>query len=67
VACRIAALPPGARVLAVIAVRGRSAGTIRNVAVTTHSRRDPTPHNNIDSAVIIVTGRTGGVSPAFTG
>ena len=67
VTCRIAALPPGARVLVVVAVRARSAGTVRNLAVAAHSRRDPTPRNNVDSVVITVTGRTGGVSPAFTG
>jgi uncharacterized repeat protein (TIGR01451 family) len=67
VTCRIAALPPGARVLVVVAVRARGGGTITNRAVATHSRRDPTPRNNVDSAVIVVTGRTGAVSPAFTG
>jgi hypothetical protein len=51
----------------VVAVRGRAGGTIRNVAVATHSRPDPTPGNNRDSAVITVNGRVGGVSPAFTG
>jgi uncharacterized repeat protein (TIGR01451 family) len=67
VTCRIAALPPGAHVLVVVAVRARAGGTIRNVALATHSRPDPTPGNNVDSAVITVTGRIGGVSPAFTG
>jgi uncharacterized repeat protein (TIGR01451 family) len=67
VTCRIAALPPGARVVVVVAVRARGAGTITNRAVATHSRPDPTPGNNVDSAVITVTGRTGAVSPAFTG
>jgi hypothetical protein len=67
VSCRIAALPPGARVLVIVAVRARGPGTITNRAVATHSRRDPTPGNNVDSAVITVAGRTGAVSPAFTG
>jgi uncharacterized repeat protein (TIGR01451 family) len=67
VTCQIAALPPGAPVVVVVAVRARGAGTIRNVAVATHSRRDPTPGNNTDSAVVVVVGRAGGVSPAFTG
>jgi uncharacterized repeat protein (TIGR01451 family) len=67
VTCTIVALPPGARVLIVVAFRARTAGTIRNTAAATHSRPDPTPGNNVDSAVITVTGRTGGVSPAFTG
>lgn len=67
VSCRIAALPPGAHVLVVVAVRARGAGTITNRAVTTHSGRDPTPQNNADSAVMTVTGRAGGVAPAFTG
>jgi uncharacterized repeat protein (TIGR01451 family) len=67
VSCRIAALPPGARVLVLVAVRARGAGRIVNRAVATHSRRDPTPRNNVGSAVITVTGRTGGVAPAFTG
>jgi uncharacterized repeat protein (TIGR01451 family) len=67
VTCRIAALPPGAHVLVVVAVRAHTAGTITNRAVATHSRRDPTPRNNVDSVVITVTGRTGAVSPAFTG
>jgi uncharacterized repeat protein (TIGR01451 family) len=67
VTCRIAALPPGVHVLVVVAVRARGSGTIPNRAAVTHSQRDPTPGNNVDSAVITVTGRTGGVSPAFTG
>jgi uncharacterized repeat protein (TIGR01451 family) len=67
VTCRIAALPPGARVVVVVAVRARGRGIVRNVAVVTHSRRDPTPRNNVDSVVMTVTGRIGGVSPAFTG
>ena len=67
VTCRIAALPPGARVVVVVAFRARAAGTIRNTAAATHSRPDPTPGNNVDSAVITVIGRTGAVSPAFTG
>jgi uncharacterized repeat protein (TIGR01451 family) len=67
VTCRIAALPPGAPVVVVVAVRARAGGTITNRAVVTHSRRDPTPGNNVGSAVITVTGRTGGVLPAFTG
>jgi uncharacterized repeat protein (TIGR01451 family) len=67
VTCSIAALPPGAPVVVVVAVRARGSGTITNRAVATHSRPDPTPGNNVDSAVITVTGRTGGVLPAFTG
>jgi len=67
VTCTITALPPGARVVVVVAVRARTAGTITNVAVVTHSQHDPTPRDNVDSATVIVTGRTGGVSPAFTG
>jgi uncharacterized repeat protein (TIGR01451 family) len=67
VTCRIVALPPGAHVLVVVAVRARGAGTVTNRAVATHSRRDPTPRNNVDSVVITVTGRTGAVAPAFTG
>jgi len=67
VACTIVALPPGARVTVVVAFRARTAGTIRNIAAATHSRDDPTPGNNVDSAVITVTGRTGAVLPAFTG
>jgi len=50
-----------------VAVRARGAGTIRNTAVATHSRRDPTPQNNRHSAVIQVTGVAGGVAPSFTG
>jgi uncharacterized repeat protein (TIGR01451 family) len=67
VSCTIAALPPGAVVTVLVAIRARGAGTIRNVAVVTHSRRDPTPRNNVDTALITVTGRTGAVSPAYTG
>jgi uncharacterized repeat protein (TIGR01451 family) len=67
VTCTIAALPPGAPVKVVVAVRARGAGTIRNLATATHSRPDPTPRNNVDSARITVTGRVGGVAPAFTG
>jgi uncharacterized repeat protein (TIGR01451 family) len=67
VTCTIAALPPGAHVTVAVAVRAREAGTIRNVASARHPGRDPTPGNNVDSATIVVTGRTGGVSPAFTG
>jgi uncharacterized repeat protein (TIGR01451 family) len=67
VTCTIAALPPGARVVVVVAVRGRTAGTIRNIAVVTHSRPDPTSRDSVDSAVITVTGRIGRVSLAFTG
>jgi hypothetical protein len=51
----------------VIAVRVLSSGTIRNVAVTTHSRRDPTLRNNIDTAVIRATGVSGATRPSFTG
>lgn len=67
VTCAIRELPPGAPVVIVVAVRPRVAGTIPNVAVATHSRPDPTPHNNVGRAVLHVTGRTGGISPAFTG
>lgn len=67
VSCRVVALPPGAGVTVTIAARARGGGTIRNVAVTTHNRRDPTRRNNVDSAVIHVTGVSGEVTPAFTG
>ena len=67
VSCTIAELPPGATTRVVVAVRPRSAGTIANVAAVTHSRRDPTPRNNVDRAVIQVNGRAGGVLPDFTG
>jgi uncharacterized repeat protein (TIGR01451 family) len=67
VSCTIAALPPGARVTVVVAVRARGAGTVRNVATARHAGVDPTPGNNVGSATIVVTGRAGGVSPAFTG
>ena len=67
VTCNIDALPPGARVVVVVAVRAREAGTIRNIASAHHSRPDPTPGNNVDSATVVVVGRAGGVSPAFTG
>jgi hypothetical protein len=67
VSCTIAELPPGATTSVVVAVRPKSAGTIANVAAVTHSRRDPTPRNNVDQAVIHVHGRAGGLLPAFTG
>jgi uncharacterized repeat protein (TIGR01451 family) len=67
VSCRIVALPPGAGVTISVAARARGGGTIRNVAVATHSRRDPTPRNNVDSAVIQVSGVSGAVTPSFTG
>jgi uncharacterized repeat protein (TIGR01451 family) len=67
VSCAIVELPPGERVTVVVAVRPRSGGTFRNIATVTHSRRDPTPGNNVGAAVIHVRGRVGGVSPAFTG
>ena len=67
VSCRVVELPPGAGVTVTVAARARGAGTIRNLAVTTHSRRDPTPRNNVDSAVIHVTGASGAVGPSFTG
>jgi uncharacterized repeat protein (TIGR01451 family) len=67
VSCRVVELPPGAGVTVTVAARARGAGTIRNVAVVTHSRRDRTPRNNVDSAVIHVTGVSGAVTPAFTG
>jgi uncharacterized repeat protein (TIGR01451 family) len=67
VSCRVVALPPGVGVTVTIAARARGGGTIRNVAVTTHNRRDPTRRNNVDSAVIHVTGVSGAVTPAFTG
>jgi hypothetical protein len=62
-----AALPPGAGVTVTVAARARGGGTIRNVAVATHSRGDPTRGNNVDSAVIHVTGVSGAVRPSFTG
>jgi uncharacterized repeat protein (TIGR01451 family) len=67
VLCTIAAFPPGAIVRVAVAVRPRVGGTIGNVAAATHSRRDPTPRNNVGRAVLHVVGRAGGVSPAFTG
>lgn len=67
VTCSIDALPPGARVVVVVAVRAREPGTIPNVAAARHSGHDPTPLNNVDTAIVVVTGRAGGVSPAFTG
>jgi uncharacterized repeat protein (TIGR01451 family) len=67
VRCSIAALPPGAVVRFAVAVRPRVGGTIGNVAAVTHSRRDPTPRNNVDRAYVHVIGRAGGVLPAFTG
>jgi uncharacterized repeat protein (TIGR01451 family) len=65
--CRIVALPPGAGVTVAVAARARGGGTIRNIAVATHSRRDPTRRNNVGSAVIQVTGARGAVTPSFTG
>jgi uncharacterized repeat protein (TIGR01451 family) len=65
--CTIAELPPGAITRVVVAVRPKSGGTIANVAAVTHSRRDPTPRNNVGRAVIHVDGRAGGLLPAFTG
>jgi uncharacterized repeat protein (TIGR01451 family) len=67
VSCTIAELPPGANMRVVLAVRPRSAGTIANVAAVSHSRRDPTPRNNVARAVIQVNGRAGGLLPGFTG
>jgi uncharacterized repeat protein (TIGR01451 family) len=67
VTCTVRELPPGAPLIVVVAVRAVGAGTVANVAVATHSRRDPTPHNNIGRAVIHVAGGAAGVSPAFTG
>jgi hypothetical protein len=67
VSCRIVALPPGAGVTIVVAARARGGGTIRNVAATSHSRRDPTPRNNVGSTVIRVAGASGAVTPSFTG
>ena len=67
VTCTVRELPPGAALIVVVAVRAVGAGTAPNVAAATHSRRDPTPHNNIGRAVIHVTGRAAGVGPAFTG
>ena len=67
VRCSIAALPPGAVVRVTVAMRPRVGGTIGNVAVVTHSRRDPTPRNNVDRAFVHVVGRAGGVLPGFTG
>jgi uncharacterized repeat protein (TIGR01451 family) len=67
VSCRIVALPPGAGVTVSVATRARGSGTIRNVAVATHSRRDPTRRNNADSAVIQVSGVSRAVTPSFTG
>jgi uncharacterized repeat protein (TIGR01451 family) len=67
VLCTIAELPPGAITRVVVAVRPRSGGAIANVAAVTHSRRDPTPRNNVGRAVIHVSGRAGGLLPAFTG
>jgi uncharacterized repeat protein (TIGR01451 family) len=67
VSCTIAELPPGAVTRVVVVVRPTSAGSIANVATVTHSRRDPTPSNNVDRAVIHVDGRASGLLPAFTG
>lgn len=67
VTCRVAEFPPGAGMTITVAVRARGAGTIRNAAVATHSRRDPTPGNNRRSAVVHVTGVSGAVGPSFTG
>jgi uncharacterized repeat protein (TIGR01451 family) len=67
VSCRIVELPPGAGVTVTVATRARGGGTIRNVAVATHSRRDPTRGNNVDSAVVHVVGASGAITPAFTG
>jgi uncharacterized repeat protein (TIGR01451 family) len=67
VTCRVVEFPPGADMTIVVAARARGGGTIRNVAVATHSRRDPTPRNNRDSATVTVRGGAGAVSPAFTG
>jgi uncharacterized repeat protein (TIGR01451 family) len=67
VSCRIVELPPGAGVTVVVAARARGSGTIRNVAITAHSRRDPTPRNNVGSAVIQVIGASGAIRPSFTG
>jgi uncharacterized repeat protein (TIGR01451 family) len=67
VTCAIRELPPGAPVVIVVAVRPKVAGTIPNLAAASHSRRDPTPRNNVGRAVLHVTGGTGAVSPAFTG
>lgn len=50
-----------------VAARARGGGTIRNTAVATHSRPDPTPRNNRDSSVVKVAGVAGGVAPSFTG
>ena len=67
VSCRVAEFPPGAGMTITVAARARGGGTIRNTAVATHSRRDPTPQNNVDSATVTVRGGAGAVSPAFTG
>jgi uncharacterized repeat protein (TIGR01451 family) len=67
VSCRVLALPPGAGVTVTVAARARGSGTIRNVALATHSRGDPTRRNNVDSAVIHVAGVSGAIKPAFTG
>jgi uncharacterized repeat protein (TIGR01451 family) len=67
VSCRVVEFPPGAAMTITVAARARGGGTIRNTAVATHSRRDPTPRNNVDSAVVTVRGGAGAVSPAFTG
>jgi hypothetical protein len=50
-----------------VVARARGSGTIRNVAMATHSRRDPTRRNNVGSAVIHVSGVSGAVTPSFTG
>jgi uncharacterized repeat protein (TIGR01451 family) len=67
VTCTIAALPPGVAVHIAVAVRVLSGGDIRNVAVATHSRGDPTRGNNADGAVLRATGQARRVEPGFTG
>jgi uncharacterized repeat protein (TIGR01451 family) len=67
VSCRVLELPPGAGVTVIVAARARGSGTINNVAVATHNRRDPTRGNNVGSAVIHVVGVSGAITPAFTG
>jgi uncharacterized repeat protein (TIGR01451 family) len=67
VTCTIAELPPGVTVHIAIAVRVLSAGEIRNVAVATHSRGDPTKANNGDGAVLHATGEARRLEPGFTG
>jgi len=67
VTCTIAELPPGVTVHITVAVRVLSGGNIRNVAVATHSRGDPTRGNNADGAVLHATGEARRVEPGFTG